>query len=129
MDWTDLLQRLLEAALTVAVPLVVLALSKLASAALSNAKVAAEKHQLGQWSEIAEAAIEYAQKRLADRTGPERMAWVRGYLAQRGVEYDEVQAQAIYNSLSRYWKASADAPAAPVAEEFAAPVTEVPADA
>lgn len=119
MDWSTVFSELLKLALTAAVPFVVLALGRLAVAALKAAETYLDQHDLGVAETVANAAIQYAEDKLQEISGPERMAWVLKYLDERGIDVDEVEAQALYREFARYYKDKA----------AAAPAAEVPSNA
>lgn len=128
MDWSPVLSELLKLALAAAVPFVVVALGRLAVAALKAAETYIAKHDLGVAETVANAAIQYAEDKLQDISGPERMAWVLRYLSARGLDVDEVEAQALYREFARYCKrdkVTAETPADAAAEKVAA-TTEAP---
>jgi hypothetical protein len=116
MDWSTVFSELLKLALAVAVPLVVLALGRLAVAALKAAETYLAEHDLGVAETLANAAIEFAEVKLKDITGAERMAWVLEYLAARGIDIDNVEAERIYQEFARYYKREQAAAAAPAVQ-------------
>ena len=121
MDWSTVLSELLKLALAVAVPFIVIAIGRLAVAALKAAQTYLDKHDLGVAESLANAAIQYAEVKLAGISGKERMAWVLSYLKGRGVAIDEAEAEALYQEFARWYKRENSA-----ATETA---SEVPADA
>lgn len=104
MDWSTVFSELLKLVLAAAVPFVVIAIGRLAVAALKAAETYLDQHDLGVAETVANAAIQYAEDKLKDVTGPERMAWVLKYLGARGLDVDEVEAQALYREFARYYK-------------------------
>lgn len=104
MDWNAVLTELLKLILAAAVPFVVIAIGRLAVAALKAAQTYLDQHDLGVAETVANAAIQYAEDKLQGITGPERMAWVLRYLEGRGLDVDEVEAQALYREFARYYK-------------------------
>ncbi len=115
MDWSTLVSELLRLALAVAVPFLVVAVGRLAVAALKAAETYMDAHDLGVAENVARAAITYAEVQLAGISGKERMEWVLSYLRGRGIEIDEAEAESLYQDFAAWFKerksAAEEAPA------------------
>jgi chorismate mutase len=129
MDWSTAVSELLKLALAIAVPFGLVALGKLAVAALNAANTYMDKHDLGVAETLARAAITTAEAKLKDVSGAERMEWVLDYLDSRGLHVDETEAEAIFQALNKAWKAEQAAATPEPATAPTATTMEVTPDA
>lgn len=94
--------KLLELLIALAVPFIVYALGRAATALLIWARAGAAEVDNVIIGKALEAGIIWAQVQLADRTGAERLAWVVQYLNGKGIKVDKPEVEAYFQQLNKY---------------------------
>lgn len=97
----DLLKEILGLLAWALVPWVVFKSGKLIGAGIDAVQAWLDEKDDAAWAQAAEAAIMWAELKMADVSGEERMEWLLDYLEQRGWDIDEQKAEWMFQQLKQ----------------------------
>lgn len=101
MFWQEFSGKLLEFVIALLVAAVVYVGNRAATAFLRWANAQADEVDNVIIGRALEAAIVWAELRLKNIPGPERLAWVMKYLEGKGITIDEAEAEAYFQAMQK----------------------------